>query len=216
MKEQEIEKLREKLGDGFEVTAGYNCAVITVKDIWKGVEFAECVEYHKGSRTGKEIIKGQIYRIKDWFKRELVYCDGFEYGWPVRFFKPSIEAAYVEQLKAKAKELYGDIKDGDRFDRIDMEFEDNHRIGEVRLSVHGWDYYKSDDKLYFGTICIYQQGKWAKKIDEPIKVQFVSSSQGPTGGKIIAWLQFEVSEDSNIHSSGIHLAKCLEDYLNKS
>lgn len=216
MTDQEIEKLREKLGSGYSVKRLNGAITVELSDIWKGVEFAECVEYHKGSRTGAEIIKGHIYKITDWFKRELVYFDGFEYGWPVLFFKPSTEVAYVEQLKSKAKELYGEIKDGDRFDRIEMEFDDNHRIGEVRLSVHGLDYYKSDDKLYFGTTCIYQQGKWAKKVKEPIRVEFKSTSGGPADEGHVAWFRFQLSEDLDFHDAGEHLAKYLEEYLNKS
>lgn len=218
MTDQEIDKLREKLGSEYSVKREGNLVAVELADIWDGVEFAECVEYCKGSRTGKEIIKGQIYRIKDLFKRELVYVDGFEYGWPVIFFKPSTESAYVEQLKSKAHELYGEIKDGDWFDRSDMGFEDNHRIGKVLLSVHGWDYSKIDDKLYFGTICIYQQGKWAKKIErvrvvpseihypKPHLDQYVTVELRVIGG---------ILDASKSNRAAKELAKCLEDYLNK-
>ena len=218
MTEQGIEKLREKLGDGFEVTAGYNCAVITVKDIWKGVEFAACTETYVGVFDDvTQFRKGKVYRIDgvNNFYISVTSDDlGCKNGISSRFFKPSTEAAYVEQLKTKAKELYGEIKDGDSFVLTWIGNED-----EISIRLDGkcdFYYYKETDLLTLHGFPLYKQGKWAKRVKEPIRVEFVSSSQGPAGGKITAWFQFEVSKDANIHSSGIHIAKCLEDYLNKS
>lgn len=227
MTEQEIEKLREKLGSDYSVKRQNGAITVELVDIWKGVEFAECLEYHTGSRTGKEIFKGQIYRIIDWFKRELVCFDGFEYGWPVRFFKPSTETAYVEQLKAKAKEMYGDIKDGDRFD-ISMIEEDPQ---EFRMFYDNpiFTYYKKDDSLWAGNYPIYKQGKWAKKI-EPIRV-YVSSIRylrEPIEymGQLIPSKTIDCTVHFTIEGSSPKiipkddfrslLSKCLEDYLNKS
>lgn len=217
MTDQEIEKLREKLGPEYSVKRQNGAVTVELADIWKGVEFAECVSDVKVDRYGKEIAKGQIYRILDWFKREAIYIDKDELGWQSKHFKPSTEAAYVEQLKAKAKELYGEIKDGDRFDRIDMGFEDNHRIGEVSMSFNGCDYSKSDDNLYLGTMCIYQQGKWAKKVENTIMVE-------PTVVHLTSSENDEYSYGFRINGANKipharasqYLAKCLEDYLNKS
>src|SRR5690606_16457965 len=128
MTPQDIEKLKalcEK--EGFELdfisqsTQGaMDIFRVSKKDEWEGVEFAECLVDVNGDWYVKEIAKGQIYRIVDWFKRELIYIDKHELGWESKHFKPSTEAAYVEQLKAKAKELYGEIKDGDVFDRREI------------------------------------------------------------------------------------------------
>lgn len=197
MTEQEIEKLREKLGSEYSVKRLNGAITVELADIWNGVEF---YENHLG------IVKP----ISESFRRKIK-CG-------VKFLiNPSTESAYVEQLKAKAKELYGEIKDGDRFDcyMLDPSFID-HELSIVTRENDDFEYIKEWDRLYKSGVTIYQQGKWAKKVEEPIRVEFVSSSQGPAGGKIIAWFQFEVSKDANIHSSGIHLAKCLEDYLNKS
>lgn len=227
MTDQEIERLREKLGSKYSVKRNNGAITVELADVWDGVEFAECVEYCKGSRTGKEIIKGHIYKITDWFKHQLVYFDGFEYGWPVLLFKPSTESAYVDQLKAKAKELYGEIKDGDRFD-ISMLEEDPQ---EFRMFYDNpiFTYYKKDDSLWAGNYPIYKQGKWAKKVEETIKVNVSSIRylREPIEymGELIPSDTIDCTVHFTIEGSSRKvilkddfrnlLSKCLEDYLNK-
>lgn len=58
-------------------------------DIWDGVYYAECIESKTGIHSGKEIVKGNLYRIDGWFKRELLFTEGNNYGWPAEYFKPS-------------------------------------------------------------------------------------------------------------------------------
>lgn len=58
-------------------------------DVWEGVHYAECIKSETGIRSGQKIVKGKEYRIIGWFKREVLYLEGFEWGWGVEYFKPS-------------------------------------------------------------------------------------------------------------------------------
>ena len=204
MTDQEIEKLREKLGSEYSVKRLNGAITVELSDIWKGVEFASHIFDDEVYRVS-EIVEDKIWNTKGtWLSKKVA--------------KPSTEAAYVEQLKSKARELYGEIKNGDRFERywIKSDYQFSFEPISDPCRNGGFFYEKEYDILTCRGVMIYEKGKWAKKVEEPVRVQFVSSSQGPAGGKITAWFQFEVSKDANIHSSGIHIAKCLEEYLNKS
>src|SRR5690606_31434373 len=170
MTPQDIEKLKtlcEK--EGFELdfisqsTQGaMDIFRVSKKDEWEGVEFA-IADYN-----------GIIYKI-DRFETSPMKKIWFSHGkflFPEKC-KPSTEAAYVEQLKAKAKELYGEIKDGDVFDRREI-----CSGGTIRDVFHDYNkeysYSKHNDTLYLGSLGIYKQGKWAKKVEEPIKANISS------------------------------------------
>ncbi len=221
MTEQEIEKLREKLGSEYSVKRLNGAVAVELVDIWEGVEFAECVADVKVDMYGKEIRKGQIYPIVDWFKREVIYVDKDELGWQSKHFKPSTEADYVEQLKSKAHELYGEIKDGDRFDYSELY---SGVCDETIDPMDEWTYYKYHDSLFTasesrGGILIYNQGKWAKKIERVnVEVTNLSSSRQAYSLCRFYNIQFKTSDIStpyNLSDISAHLAKCLEEYLNK-
>lgn len=215
MTDQEIEKLKslcEK--EGFEITVESETQGmfhINKKDIWKGVEFVECLESIYG------YTKGDIYPCTgisnevglDYLDTSYDDYGSHSNGLCKRYAKPSTETAYVEQLKAKAKELYGEIKDGDMFD-ISMLEEDPQ---EFRMFYDNpiFTYYKKDDSLWAGNYPLYKQSKWAKKI-ERVRVEFTWSE----GVKEDYRFHFKVSTNDNLHHAGHHLSKCLEDYLNKS
>jgi hypothetical protein len=139
------------------------------KDEWEGVEFAECV------LKSLSYTVGLIYPIK----YKTITCietkmDDFnnENSQDKMFFKPSTESAYVEQLKAKAFDLFGEIKEGDRFDRtpVNSYWESNVKIKSSEKYL-GWIYRKEFDYLYFNGLCLYKQGKWAKRVKERVKVK---------------------------------------------
>ena len=184
-------------------------------DIWKGVEFA-IADYN-----------GIIYKI-DRFETSPMKKIWFSHGkflFPEKC-KPSTESAYVEQLKAKAHELYGEINDGDRFELNGVEF---------RVPT-GFDlrYVSEHDKLvldnYMKCPHIYQQGKWAKKVDEPIRVNVSSvryfrepieyMGEIIPSGTIDCTVHFTIEGSSPkiILKDDLRklLSKCLEEYLNKS
>ena len=223
MTQQDIEKLKalcEK--EGFELdfisqsTQGaMDIFRVSKKDEWEGVEFAECLVDVNGDWYVKEIAKGQIYRIVDWFKRELIYIDKHELGWESKHFKPSTEAAYVEQLKAKAKELYGEIKDGDVFDRREI-----CSGGTIRDVFHDYNkeysYSKHNDTLYLGSLGIYKQGKWAKKVEEPIKANISSFTLSNPYSTIVFTTSHRIKEGQvDAKEFMNHIEESIEAFLNR-
>jgi hypothetical protein len=219
MKQQDIERLKkicEK--EGFELS--YEIDVhnpiffkITKKDPWDRVEFAECIN----NRNSCAYTNGKIYPIVSIVDNYVntLFDDEFypKNGRHKDFIRPSTEAAYVEQLKEKAKELYGDIKEGDEFDRTSI----NPRWGVVKMEMsekRGLDYFnydKANDTLYFGKYAIYSKGQWAKKI-ERVRVNLFSFRHEGDYANFV----FNVSKNA-CFKSGItdYLAKCLEDKLNE-
>lgn len=216
MTEQEIEKLREKLGSDYSVKRLNGAITVELADIWKGVEFAECL-----SRPPYTVfVPGEIYPI--WLVRKYT-SNSIN-----KSFKPSTEAAYVEQLKAKAKELYGEIKDGDRFDRSEMGFVIPQAIDRMSSIERGWDYSKAYDQLYFGDLCLYNKGKWAKKIERVrVEVSSICYLREPIEymGQLIPSDTIDCTVHFTIEGNSPRvilkddfrnlLSKCLEDYLNK-
>src|SRR5690606_17567961 len=117
MTPQDIEKLKalcEK--EGVELNSSrHDTFWITIKDVWQGVEFIEITVDSNG-----KITEGKIYPIQSMANDHLLIRNdlGESGGYVSKSSaKPSIESAYVEQLKAKAKELFGDIRKGDVFDQ---------------------------------------------------------------------------------------------------
>ena len=142
---------------------------IKKKDIWEGVEFAEC----EVDSSEKNVKKGKIYPCKivdgcleitgDYFHTDL-------YG--TKFFKPSTEQAYIEQLKKEAFERFGEIKEGDRFDRtsIDEKWGSDTVMEKFPFGTFHWKYDKSGDCLFIGRYGIYKEGKWATRVKERVEV----------------------------------------------
>lgn len=160
------------------------------KDIWEGVEFYE------DPSTGK--IKPMTNYVINSLKKGIRLL-----------IHPSTEKAYVEQLKAKAFELYGEIKEGDKFENPSG---GTREVDEK--SNDQWEYYKGHDQLFFYNVELYCEGKWAKRLPKRIEVEskysFLESSREDLQ------CNFELSQKINdIEGVGQFLAKQLEEYLNK-
>ena len=182
MKSEDFERLKavcEK--EGFEIlnlTHDDNKKYVLVKkakDEWEGVEFVTCL--------------GSIYRIENVPKNKLF------------LYKPSTQQAYVDQLKAKAFELYGEIKEGDMFTDWDG--------NKFCIDILGFQYRKKHDALSFGGWLIYSEGKWATRVPEKVKVQWVTTSCDTIR------FNYGNAKDVDLVKSGPELAKLIEEYLNK-
>jgi hypothetical protein len=182
MKVEDFERLKavcEKEGfDVLNLTHDDNEKYVLVKkakDEWEGVEFAE------------SLINGLIVNLP--LNKSSSHL-----------FKPSTEQAYVDQLKAKAFELYGEIKEGDRFTDWNGD--------EFCIDTLGFQYRKKYDALRFGDWIIYSEGKWAKKI-EKVTVEWVTTSCDTIR------FNYGNAKDVDLVKSGPELAKLIEEYLNK-
>lgn len=212
MTTQDIEKLKslcEK--EGFELdfisqsTQGaMDIFRVEKKDIWDGVEFA-IADYN-----------GIIYKI-DRFETSPMKKIWFSHG---KFLfpencKPSTESDYVEQLKAKAKELYGEIKDGDRFDRRDLCV--GGGVDDAMCdSYKGFNYSKHNDTLYFGKFSIYSEGKWVKKINEPIKANITSFILSNPYSTIVFTTSHRIKEGQvDAKEFKNHIEESIEAFLNR-
>lgn len=153
-----MDRLKELLGPGYRVEKlGEGWRVY--EDKW---EFVRCK-----STLNKYYTGGKIYPVKA-VKKDKVYTTFNDWGHTFDcLFKVctehATEAEYVAQLEAKAKELYGEVKVGDVFDRSHMGFT---RDGLISVCEHnkGWEYSKIYDSFSFGGILMYEKGKWAKKM----------------------------------------------------
>lgn len=193
MKKEDLERLKKVLqGTDFEVETYMDFAFVKVNDIWEGVEFC----------TNK--MSGQVIKIQDSERGNI----------STHKYLPSTEQAYVNHLKAKAFELYGEIKDGDRFEEPTSNI-DTYRVVDNFVNPK-WDYIKHDDELFFYSILLYEKGQWAKKIPKRIEVKFDGGNvsdqsfffiyDGPAKEKLISIGYIKAGE---------FLAKQLEEYLNK-
>jgi hypothetical protein len=212
MKQSDIDRLKEKLGDEFELVTQspdendkFFVVIAKKENPWEGVEFAE-------STWSGNILP--VNQIDDFENSHIIY------------FKPSTEAAYVSQLKEKAKELYGEIKEGEEFERNWLEgkmdiqreigFFKNQNLSFQNLS---FEYIKETDTFIFAGVIIYQKGKWAKKI-ERVRVEWVDWSFTSTTDNKDIIQQFKLKnidwyKVKNKDDIGEYLAKCLEDKLNE-
>jgi hypothetical protein len=158
------------------------------KDIWEGVEFCK-------SNWGDS-----IYPVSD--LKEIDIKQGYT---------PSTEEAYVNQLKAKAFELYGEIKEGDRFKNANLS-------GTWLFDIKGtkaWTYSKKYDQLFCHNIEIYAKGQWAKKLPKRIEVQTGAMIRIP---QIQHTYGMSFTFNSDVKLSYEHhafLNKQLEKYLNE-
>ena len=200
-----IEEIREKLGPDFRVEE--KDGVITVCYIWDGVEFAEGLH----SETIYKVVDNHVWNIS------IQKDSGIDIVLKGKY-KPSTEAAYVEQLKTKAKELFGEIKDGDRFDLTDI-----GRSGYASIQLKAYPifaYIKQQDELFLNGFCLYRKGKWAKKIEERVKVE-VEDWEANTNPEFKSFnfrveMRVKSSHPFDPNESAVYLSKCLEEYINKS
>lgn len=195
------------------------------KDIWEGVEFAECV---KGFGIDDDCFTiGRIYKVNPkgsgvnfkFFLLDNNYDPNGFRAFNKEFFKPSSEQAYVTQLKKEASERFGDIKEGDRFIEPDGKFWELSNVFKDSGNPQ-WDYLKIDDTLCYYCLVIYSKGKWAERVNERVKV-YIESYEAESKKPNPEWnpnatFRFisrqEIKLDGNV---GQFLAKQLEKYLNK-
>ena len=227
MKQTDIDRLKEKLGDEFELVTQspdendrFFVVIAKKKDPWEGVEFVECV---KSSVT--RFTECKIYKVNpngkgvdkcDFLLDNDHHPNGFV-GVNRNAFKPSTEAAYVSQLKEKAFELYGKIKEGDEFDRTSIN--PNWDVIEMEKRPFGgfdFQYEKANDTLYFGKYAIYSKGKWAKKVE-----RFKVDSNGGSINSQAFYFRWGQKETEKMQDIGFvelcdYLAKCLEEKLNEA
>lgn len=219
---QRLKQICEK--EGFELikevatNLGKFFVVTKPKDIWEGVEFAECL-------IGSELqfTEGKTYQLSriygDSHKRLEVKRD--DYGvinwFPLRNFKPSTEQAYIEQLKAEAFKRLGDIKDGDIKDGDSFINPRGAKV-EVDINFFGkFNYDKLQDILDFGGCYLYEKGKWATRVTKRIEVTV--SGYDLTDYKTHNCFEVEFfihdSEEFDRKSVSVFLGRKLEEYLNE-
>jgi hypothetical protein len=205
MTNKDLERLENLLkGTDFEVKAGDSMfACIILKDPWEGVEFVEYTgqlscSFKRGNiyKTISHVDKG-IFAIDDENKG-----NGFDNN---RInFKSSTQEAYVNQLKAKAFELYGGIEDGDRFENANLS-------GICSFDINGtrrWDYSKKYDQLFFNNIEVYANGKWAKKLPKRIKISGINISINDNDQASEKYKS--IGQEAVVN----YMSKCLEKLLN--
>ena len=129
------------------------------------------------------------------------------------------ESAYIEQLKEEAFKRFGDIKEGDRFDRnwISAPFNIS-KIGDIKNALgDGFFYKKENDELFFDSINIYRSGKWATEI--PKKIEVTVSGYDLTDYKTHNCFEVEFfihdSKEFDRKSAVALLGSKLEEYLNE-
>lgn len=181
---------------------GLNCQIIDEgviitkpKDIWDGVEFFEGVD---------GIIRPMNDDFRSWTKIDTCNISS----------KPSTESAYIEQLKKEAFQRFGEINSGDSFIKPNGNKESISNL----LNSPKFLYFKDSDTLYFGGVEVYQQGKWATRVKERVKVVFFEDSLDEHN-KIEEWgYVFKIHNyrygcEKSIES-GQFLSSQLEKYLN--
>ena len=212
MKTEDFERLKaicEK--EGFELlnespSENDKFYVVKKKDPWEGVEFAECLNnYIQGKFT-----VGKIYIVKDKQNGFFRTTDDIFLWIHCMFknFKPATGAQYIDQLKKESLKMFGEIKEGDRFENPDGNI-------DVRSNKAVWEYSKNHDFLYYGGCKIYEKGKWAKRVEENIEVK-------ADGGNVdLGHFYFKMNGKSKEKCRNIgywnvneFLAKQLEKYLN--
>lgn len=164
---EKIERLKsqaEKEGMKCEVVlSNKTFSATNPKDEWDGVDFVKYVSPLTGVHIKK--VTGQN-------ENQIL----FESGWVYKCSsQPSTEQAYIEQLKAKANELLGEIKEGDRFDRS-WAHQSWPNPCTIDSTKRGWNYDKEYDQLGFNGSVLYEKGKWAKRVKERVRVQWDSLS----------------------------------------
>jgi len=170
MKSEDLERLKKLLkGTEFEVeTTRLDFAFVAVKNTWASVEF---VEYD--GQLSCSLKRGNIYKTISDVDNGIFAIDDENTGNGYKkhnriYFNPSTEEAYINQLKAKAVELYGEIKDQDKFE------DPCGKIGTYRENGNEfnpkWDYIKHEDELFFYSILLYKEGQWAKKLPKRITI----------------------------------------------
>jgi hypothetical protein len=199
MKTEDYDKLKKLCDEnGFELlTESPNendkFFVVKKKDIWDGLEYVECLG---DCGLGTSIIK-----VTDNVKFDLIFRKNAMGSAFYDFFQPSTEQAYIEQLKKIAKEKFGEIKEGDRFDT-------GYGIHSILSNHPEWHYNKHIDFLYYKGLIVYSKGEWATKIPERVKVEWISTSCDEIR------FYYKDVHHLNLVKLGPKMAETLETYLN--
>jgi len=183
MTNENLERLKKLLeGTEFDVDDSDSVhALVKSKDPWEGVEFVECItDQSNNFRKGKvyRLVPGKNIKCPNCIytedKKSGIYgtASTLGLGGTMLCFNPSTEEAYVNQLKDKAFELYGDIQDPDRFEEPTSNI-DTHRAVDNLVNPE-WDYIKNQDELFLYSILLYKGGKWAKKLPKRIEVSILN------------------------------------------
>ena len=186
------------------------------RDIWEGVEFVECTTdqalYFKRGKVyrlvaGANLGRGDCIYTEDGGKGSCLGIGGTK-----KNFKPSTIDAYVEQLKAKAFELYGEIQDQDKFEEPSGNIDTYRSVDNARNLK--WDYIKDSYQLFFYSILLYEKGQWAKKLPKRIEVLSATMLQSDPNKDL--WVMgFEINPEVKLSCNHhLFLAKELEKYLN--
>jgi hypothetical protein len=212
MTNEDLERLIKVLdGTQFEIENRADGYVwVSLKDPWEGVEFVECITYKAFNFKEGEIcrlargrdINGIICIYNEGNTLSSVYiCHGAEI-----WFQPCTKESYVNQLKAKAFELYGDIQDLDRFQEPNGNT-DTYRAVDNFVNPE-WDYIKNHDELFFYSILLYKEGQWAKKLPKRIEVSILSIVTEDN--------EAALEKCKSIGEEAIfdYMSKCLEKLLN--
>ena len=219
MKAEDFDRLKQicdENGFEFHVTDrdGEQLSIIVQKkNPWEGVEFVEALK----TSIDENVESGKIYKVTSISEDWINISHHFIKGWWSKFFDPSTESAYVEQLKKESFERFGMIDENTVFERSNIyknmiSGSVNSLTGSQR--AYGWHYIKEFDELYYCSLLIYQQGKWATKI-ESFKVTYIDWNYADNGMevnltfKIPNWDKAKDKDDI-----GEYLAEQLTKYLN--
>jgi len=217
MKQSDFDRLKavcEK--EGFELcyewpTEGDRLFVVKkAKDIWEGVDFAECISWE-----GTLAKSGEIYRVNI-SDGTIFMNNGHWHSMLINRFKPSTESAYIEQLKAEAFKRFAEIKEGDRFERDwEINGERPYDIGLIgEYEEDGFNYRKSNDALMFRGTTIYLKGNWATRVKERVNVNVsdIMSCKVNTRTDFTFSITTRCIDEFDFKK---FLASKLEEYLNK-
>lgn len=211
MKTEDIERLKEICEkEGFEVLESpFSHGLFKIgikKDPWEGVEFVELVT----AFIGLDLQEGMVGKVisNDGNRIEVRLVNGDICYSNLNEFKPSTEQAYFEQLKKEAFERFREIRHGDQFELPEY--------GEVTLITQGWrgeqfEYSKKYDELRYCGLLLYNSGKWATKLPERVKVQFIDHWVSNKFNRFDFNVSKEIKSNTEI---GQFLTKQLEKYLN--
>lgn len=163
LNEENLKEIAELL-----INNGYKISKVE-KNPWEGVEYAKCKDTY--GYTSK-IQYDKIYRvnlstahqdctlkvtIKD---LECVYLNA-------KRFVPATVEDYKLQLIAEAKERFGEIKDGDRFNLSELGLNSNCSISlDYKDTLDDADYMEYCDELRLIGFTLYKQGRWGEKLED--------------------------------------------------
>jgi hypothetical protein len=194
---ERIEKLKkqaESEGMKCEVVLSDTFTATNSKDKWEGVEFAQ--------KNLTDEIRPIIGMDTSW----IFTSHGI--GMRICESNPSTEQAYIEQLKAKSFELFGEINEGETF----IDVEKNHPL-KIEHIFSGFVYSKKIDAFCIGGVLIYKQGQWAKRIKDKITVYDADLDRGLKNN-----FSFRVHSTEKVTKSKNEiiefLSSKLEEYLN--